>query len=78
MEKKDKDLKHAEQDYHGFSLIFLAISFFITIGLWLPEPYRIQATIWLASVIGVSLLLACGCYLLSYRAKTQIEKHENE
>ncbi|GAF12338.1 hypothetical protein JCM19046_4910 [Bacillus sp. JCM 19046] len=78
MEQKEKDLKCAQQDYHGFSLIFLAVSFFLTIGLWLPEPYQIQPTLWLATVIGVSLLCACSCHLLSYRAKIQLDKLENK
>ncbi|WP_054711671.1 YrhC family protein [Bacillus sp. JCM 19041] len=76
MEKETKSLKYAQQDYQAFSIVFLAISFFLTIGLWLPAPYRIETTVLFASVIGASLLFSFSCYGLSCRAKKKLEKQQ--
>ncbi|WP_078390897.1 YrhC family protein [Shouchella patagoniensis] len=74
MEKEIKSLKFAQQDYQAYSIVFLAVSIFLTIGLWLPAPYRIETTVLFACVIGASLVFSLSCYGLSCHAKKKLEK----
>lgn len=77
MDQKDK-LHYAQKDYHAFCLVFLGIGFFLTIGLWLPEPHRVETSVPLAIILGICLLSSSCCYGLSWLANVKLQRLNNE
>ncbi|KQL55930.1 MULTISPECIES: YrhC family protein [Bacillaceae] len=77
MDQRDK-LVYAKKDYHAFCLVFLGIGFFLTVGLWLPEPYRIETTLALAVIVGACLVFSSGCFVFSWLANMRLQRLNNK